>query len=147
MQRLIWRDNFPGYFDESATFIASRHAGYHKEVIRIKHLALQAQEQDIRDLACYLRPWNLETEGNWMGREWLRLKAMQALCYLGAQSRAIEDYLKCIALSPDPQWHHYDTALRDTWQRYTDSSCLVDPYADFLRCLNEVLECITATKE
>lgn len=151
MKRQLWATNFKTYFEAKTTFIASRDTGYQQEAANIEQLTVQAQERYTKELLnhilYYLRPWNLELEGNWIGREWLRMVAMQALCYLGSQNVTIEAYLISIASTNIGEWHSYDIAVSDTWRRLTDSSCLVDPYADFLRCLNEVLECIALTTE
>ena len=112
-------------------------------VLRIGRLS-RADEPDVRELLKYLRPWNLEVEGNWMGREWLRLVAMQALSYLGSESATVESFIKEIRRSTDPQWRTFDDDLIHSWMTSTDCSCLVDPYSDFLRNVDDVLDCIGA---
>ncbi len=141
MRRLVWPSNFKTYFEQQATFIAPRHAGYQQEVGRIYLLAERGQEQDLDHLLNYLRPWNIEIEGNWMGREWLRLMAMEALCYLAAEKPGVKDYLRGILTSQDAKWHTFDQALRDSWLKLGADPCLPDPYADFVRCIHEVIDC------
>jgi hypothetical protein len=144
MESRLHRGNFSAWFDARREFIESRHACYAQEILRIKRLTEQAQAQDVRALVQYLRPWNIETEGNWIGREWLRTIAMQALCYLGSSDQKIKKLLESISSSNSPEWREFDNSLRDSWHALTDASCLADPYEDFLRCIGEVVECIAS---
>ena len=147
MKRQLWPENFNTYFQERADFIITRHANYQQDILRIARLTQQAQTKDIEALLRYLRPWDIEAEGNWIGREWLRLVAMQALCYLGSQSAQVREMLDQVATSEAREWRYFDRTLQEKWQRLTDSSCLPDAYADFQRCVREVRQCIDESQK
>lgn len=138
MKRLLHADNFDAWFDDQFRFISTRHEGYGEEVRRIEQLARGGTPADLLALLAYLRPWSIELEGNWIGREWVRGVAMQALCHLASQDagnhRLLVEEAVSVASRPDED-------LLVAWGTRTDSSCHSDPREDFLRCLREVLDC------
>ena len=142
MRLLLRPDNFITYYDDKMTVIASRSSEYVPEVVRIRRLTEHSTIQDIIQLLYYLRPWDIKKEGNWMGREWLRLVAMQSLCYSGLKNPEVQIFLDGVLAANASGWDKYDADFCREWGRMTDSSCLPDPDEDFLRCIREVLDCI-----
>ena len=134
--------NVHEWFAHAEQYAGGLNPDYQRAVSQIWSLINKGDTDAVHRLAQHLRPWDIEVEGNWGGREWLRLVAMQALCYLGTQRSEILEDLTRIALSGEGEWKDYDENLRETWRKCSDVTCFPDPYEDFLRCIREVVECI-----
>jgi len=135
-------ENFDEWFDGKEQFMWERHPPYGEQVRAIRNLAARGGEGSVIQIARFLRPWDIEEEGNWMGCEWVRSIAMEALCYVGRQDTSVRQTLEDISLSADPEWRNFNDRLIHNWFQLGDSPCLQHPYNDFLRSIKEVVDCI-----
>jgi hypothetical protein len=138
MERQLCPDNFDAWFDKTGPLLRCLDEAVRQRLVesflRIKHLAQQGREEDVKELVRYLRPWDPFSEVGYWGPEWLRITAQQVLCHLGSEDPTITALLEEIAASDAPEWREFDEAVR---QR-----TVADPYQIFLHSLHEVLECI-----
>jgi len=139
-------ESFDGLFAHWQDFISTRHAGYYNDTKRIEQLTREGSIVNIPLLLEYLRPWNIEAEGNWMGREWLRGVAMDAIRYLAVRDTEVALYIRNLKENPAEQWRQFDPELTQAWQRMGDVSNLYDPFEDFMRCVDEILLCLDAER-
>ena len=125
----------------------SRKIEYMYVVEKIYSLVKKQDISSAKEIMWYLRPWDLEVEGNWIGMELIRTIAMQSLCYLGKKDERIKQYILDSPNHTNAELNEYTDHLKDIWAKYTDISCIPVPEEDFIRCLKDVKDCINRTED
>jgi hypothetical protein len=141
MVRLLRADNFDAYFDKAIAFMASRSQMYCQDAERIRDLTRSGTPHDAAVLLRYVRPWDIDAQGDFLGREWVRLVAMQSLCFLAAGSAAVRAQVEAAVDSDPPEWSECADVPSDFWGTLSGAHLLIPPRDNFVQCIRETLDC------